>query len=474
MGGPFKGLSMVFLLTIACFAAGGSFGEQEGLLIRLKNEQDGGKGVTTQRKRVALVMHGSARSFLFPRVHASIKRNLIDAMQADVDIFVRTTTQDNIHGKNIDAAGLTLTYANETVQNLQTALDYVHVTEVEYFNLTDDQERMAKDFPGDDHRIFQQFDPRRYSMYYHRHMVYTMARKYEKLHQFEYDWFVHARLDAAWGWPIDPISTFKNDGIWLPDRWLEHQPDTFALVPKAYAAVYFELQYHLEVMCLGGPDFDERQCKKEYLQEIGIDKVESEKVYNLCCTVRGQGNGHSEWFLEQVFNRHKLVSYYGAFFMVIVRDRSPGEMCGMLNSNMHLYALMWSKEDVISTPQIQDQIPSMSFMIGCQQMMSSSHCHVEAKHVVQQTNLGQAEYDIVESFNCKDDPEQNWGRFCCWLFVVVHLCMYVCTDPLSACSANALANCCQRGFVRYSRRQGNSGRCFRRTKGEENVNGPMR
>jgi alpha 1,2-mannosyltransferase len=35
MGGPFKGLSMVFLLTIACFAAGGSFGK-EGLMIRLK------------------------------------------------------------------------------------------------------------------------------------------------------------------------------------------------------------------------------------------------------------------------------------------------------------------------------------------------------------------------------------------------------------------------------------------------------
>jgi hypothetical protein len=392
----------VALAVLAAGAAGGGFGKQEGAFVRLKD------GSAAPRKRVAVVMHGSARSFLFPRVHASIKRNLIDALQADVDIFVRTTTQDNIHGKNIDAAGLTLTYGIKTINQLQTALSHVQVTEVVYFNLTDDKERMESEFPAEKHQLFQEFDPRRYSMYYHRHMVYMMAKTYEKAHGFTYDWFVHARLDAAWGSPIDPVSTFKDNGIWLPDRWIEHQPDTFAMVPSQYAAKYFELEYHLEVMCLGGPDFDDRQCKMAYLKEKGFDDAKSKKVYSSCCTVQNSGNGHSEWFLEQLFNRHRLVAYYGNFFMVVVRDRSPGEMCGMLNSNMHLYALMWTHADVVSTPQIQNQIPSMSYMIGCQQMLSPSHCEVESEHVLQQTNLGQAEYDIVKNFKCEDIPDQSW------------------------------------------------------------------
>ena len=74
-------------------AADEPFGRAEGQLIRLHSPGKRSAASAERRKtRVAVVMAGSARSFLFPLVHMSIKRNLIDALQADVDVFVRTTT----------------------------------------------------------------------------------------------------------------------------------------------------------------------------------------------------------------------------------------------------------------------------------------------------------------------------------------------------------------------------------------------
>jgi hypothetical protein len=68
-----------------------------------------------QAARVAVVFAGSPRSFIFPRIHWSIKANLINALADRVDVFARVSTQDNIHGDGIGAEGITLNTGNASV-----------------------------------------------------------------------------------------------------------------------------------------------------------------------------------------------------------------------------------------------------------------------------------------------------------------------------------------------------------------------
>jgi hypothetical protein len=146
--------------TLVCILEQSSeFGGRQGERVPLDNPT-----------RVAVVFHGSARSFLLPRVHASIKRNLIDALGARVDVFMRLTTQDNVHGKNMGAEGVFITQSQNTAAYLQRALEHVKPTQVTYFNLTDERAEMVKEFEDDQHDLFRTYDHRRYSMYFHRNM----------------------------------------------------------------------------------------------------------------------------------------------------------------------------------------------------------------------------------------------------------------------------------------------------------------
>ena len=69
------------------------------------------------------------------------------------------------------------------------------------------------------HKWFRTFDKRRYSMFYHRYKSYLLALEYAKSQNFEYDWFVMARPDVAWGAPIDSIEKFPDDRVYVTDRW---------------------------------------------------------------------------------------------------------------------------------------------------------------------------------------------------------------------------------------------------------------
>jgi hypothetical protein len=100
-------LGVAALLCAAQFAdgEGKGFGRQQGTLIRLKSFATGGGAKKKSNQRVAIIMAGSARSFIFPMIHWSIKTNVIDALDAErVDIFVRVNTQDNVHGQGIKSA----------------------------------------------------------------------------------------------------------------------------------------------------------------------------------------------------------------------------------------------------------------------------------------------------------------------------------------------------------------------------------
>jgi hypothetical protein len=125
-----------------------NFGRQQGSGVSLRD-------AASSAPRVALVLHGSARSFLLPRVHASIKRNLIDALGARIDIFMRLTTQDNVHGRNMGAEGVFINQSHSTAAYLQTALKHVGPTQVAFFNLTDEHSQMAREFDSEEHEVFK-------------------------------------------------------------------------------------------------------------------------------------------------------------------------------------------------------------------------------------------------------------------------------------------------------------------------------
>jgi hypothetical protein len=177
-------------LCLCCCGKRESFGSQEGLKIRLKDApggqgalQTGGASNARSDARIAVVMCGSPRSFLFPLIHWSIKVNLIDALQANVDVFIRTSIEDNVHGQGISSAGLVRQLSKKELDALKVALEVIKPVKVAYVPAKQELEEMQAAFPstkdlkapGYWHDIFRKHDPRRYSMFFNRHQVYKMA-----------------------------------------------------------------------------------------------------------------------------------------------------------------------------------------------------------------------------------------------------------------------------------------------------------
>jgi hypothetical protein len=208
-----------------------------------------------KRARAAVVLTGSARSFVFPLVHHSIKTNMIDALDADIDVFVRTTTEDNIHGTGLGATGVHVKSSNEKLKDLAGKLEILQPVKIQYTTFATEEDEKNATFTSRLHQLYRKFDPRRYSMYFNRHMVYRMAVDYATENNFQYDWFVHARLDCAWVGPIEPLALFNPNVVWVQAQWLLQIPDTFALVPAQYANAFFDFDQKLqpkgEIYCLG-------------------------------------------------------------------------------------------------------------------------------------------------------------------------------------------------------------------------------
>ena len=188
-------------------------------------------------------------------------------------------------------------------------------------------------------------------------------------------------------------------------------PDTFALVPKKYSDAYFELDKKVEIMCLGGPDFDRRKCDKKHLtEEYGLSVREAAGVLKKCC--RTEFSGISEVLLSSQFNQNKIMAYYGNFFVVIVREYEPTKWCFSLGSDLGLFSRNFKSNDILADPLVQKaaNIPSMAFLVGCWQMFESSTCSVQSKTVHIKTELGEAAYSVFSSFDCDDIEGQSWGE----------------------------------------------------------------
>lgn len=216
---------------------------------------------------VAFVFAGSVRTFVFPYVKKTIKRNLIQsfcpAPQCKHDVFVRISTSDNNH-VGISAKGNLTLGTPELRQQADEALKSITPLPEEggqlhrvFVDIASEEEKreMLEAFPSDmKHKIYRDLDPRRYSMYFNRWKAYEMMVAHEKTLPKPYTWVIFGRLDTAWGAPISPYSTWLPDKIYAPEIWHADVPDTFAILPRFTAKIYFSMEDLMKpkVLCLGG------------------------------------------------------------------------------------------------------------------------------------------------------------------------------------------------------------------------------
>ena len=162
-------------------------------------------------QNIAYVFAGTARSFSCPKVHWSIKLNLIDALGGVPSVFMRISTEDNL---NTRTGSGTLHKSSYRQGEINATIEIFRPKIVEFFSLSNQEEEMRHNFAGVAHDVYRQHDLRRYSMFYHRSMAYKLAMRYERDHRMTFDWAVLVRLDASWLEPVMPIHQFRNDRVY--------------------------------------------------------------------------------------------------------------------------------------------------------------------------------------------------------------------------------------------------------------------
>ena len=305
---------------------------------------------TADNLRVAFVIAGSPRSFIYPAVHESIRVNLISAFcpidSCVADIFARVSLTDNTHqnvyGAVKDSKGIRVSGLETDAPLIRHGLTRLladrnesqgtlSVTWVDIGSSAEHLE-MIKHFNSTRHQVFRELDPRRYSMYFGRWAVFQQARSYEKAQALRYSWFVHTRFDMAFGKPIQLHSYFNPNKVWVHSMWTADVPDIFALLPQEYADGYFSLDMLVQegVMCLGGPNFDLKILTTKYLKQLGYPhELMTLAVRNSCPTVEW---GYSEAILSRKLAVGGITLQLGAIdyepiFSVVIRKTLSGFCC---------------------------------------------------------------------------------------------------------------------------------------------------
>ena len=352
----------------------------------------------------AFVFAGSARSFIEPFVHESIRFNLIHSFcppkVCSSVVFARVSLSDNVHqvGSGLalrNGSGITLAgditqrprieFALNRITKLPSSKRVVPLivswTEV---GSESEKESMSKDFPSFRHRFFNQFDARRYSMYYNRYKSYQQIIEYERRNNMRFDWVVHARLDAIWGEAILPITywntldittnhvlnQFPKDvpsyltansnsasnrevaadklKVWVLDTWYEDVPDPFALIPRHYSDAFFDLNALVadKVMCLGGPNIDQKVASETELIKYNYSKEEVKQILSrmLC---KQEIEGFSERILKRklAYDNITLSSGtlgYATFFSALIRP-TLNDVC-MMTEAQRLIGFVFDKQ----------------------------------------------------------------------------------------------------------------------------------
>lgn len=365
------------------------------------------------KHNVAFVFAGAPRSFTDPFVHESIRHNLIHSFCppriCQSVIFARLSLSDNIHQTKGGAAiksgdGMTIAadptlkpivadalkrlakYEDNTLMMHSCPL----VVDWEDVGTPEEKQHMSDEFPSYRHRMFRTFDARRYSMYYNRYKAYSQVFDYEKMYGMNFTWVVHARLDTIWGEPIQPVTYWstldtttnhKADvqppprsptalnaevppfqrKVWVPDTWYTDVPDTFALLPRHYSDIFFDLDGLVApgAMCLGGPNFDYKATSNEALIEAGYSVEERTMIADSIC-----GNvelGGSEFILKRKLTLGGISFNIGnlgftTLFMSVMRPINYDSLCFYLEAKR---LIGWA---------IASQFSNDAVVYGCQHM----------------------------------------------------------------------------------------------------------
>lgn len=277
--------------------------------------------------RIAYIFAGSARSFKCPKVHWSLRLNVIDAFGGDPYVFVRISEEDNQNVKTGNGIVWKPSYGDIEVNE---TLKILNPRKVEYFSLSNQEDEMKRNFPQTIHRIFRENDKRRYSMFYHRCMGYRLAQEFEKEHKIRFDWVTLIRLDAAWLDPVLPIQYYANDRVWLTETGYVAFNDQFMLIPRQFSDYLYDLNTKVtkQVYCLGGPDLERWKCDpKELSKKKYSQSVINETLAFCCADVLG---GNYLGYSETIHYRHLLqgkIPVSMAHFTVFITRYTTKRVC---------------------------------------------------------------------------------------------------------------------------------------------------
>ena len=100
-----------------------------------------GIGKPIERKKIAYIFAGGVRSFVCPKVHWSIRLNLIDALGGDPYTFIRLSAEDNTNthsGKGV------LWKPSYKPNEVEETLKILAPKTVQYFTFADQEEEMKR------------------------------------------------------------------------------------------------------------------------------------------------------------------------------------------------------------------------------------------------------------------------------------------------------------------------------------------
>lgn len=301
--------------------------------------------------RIAYIFAGSARSFVCPKVHWSIKAHLIDALGGEPYVFIYLSNEDNQNMKTGSGIKWNPVYEEGEIEETLRILNPVTV---KWFSLSNQIEEMKRLYPSSVHTIFRENDQRRYSMFFHRCRAYKLVLHYEEQRAVKFDWVILVRLDAAWLEPVLPISAYSNDRVWITETGYDIFNDQFMLIPRQYSDYIYDLNTKVDkdVYCLGGPDVESWKCNATELykkQSIGQnDPLAIKQQLEHCCSKEDERNGESE-FIHYKHLRKGKIPVSIARFPVFLTRRTKDKKC--LMECFRIYAMNY-KEHVFRLQNI--------------------------------------------------------------------------------------------------------------------------
>jgi hypothetical protein len=296
------------------------------------------------KQKIAYIFPGSARSFVCPKVHWSLKLNVLDAFGGEAYSFVRISTEDNHNVRTGKGVIFSPQYEDTDITE---ALKILNPRTVEYFYLKNEEEEMKKYYPGVAHAVFRENDRRRYSMFFNRVMGYRLVLDYEKKNNMKFDWVVLIRLDAAWAAPVNPIEDYSKDRVWLTETGYVAYNDQFMLIPRQYSDYLFSLDTKVDqrVYCLGGPDVEVKwKCNATALTSRGVSPQKINETLAYCCPDVFAENvlGFSETIHYRHFYYGNVSVGLGKFLVYITRyeDNECYPDCDRLMYNFKAFDIM--------------------------------------------------------------------------------------------------------------------------------------